>query len=359
MCPSMSETNKHKGEITTSPVSQMIGRQVLQPNCDRVPTLQKMRSLPKISPAPSIPSSTSTTPILNVEQQRTSTPPTSPRSLTMTSKFLVSSDPKKSKRYLIKAKSFSARVAPILNTTEYSSATLSITTSLILESPASKQEERKSRIAHYGRVPKPCSNIRTTAAPQATQSQKRCTFITTNSDPIFVAYHDEEWGVPVHDDRLLFELLVLTGAQVGSDWTSVLKKRQVFKDAFAGFYAELVANFSEKKMMSISVTCGIDLSKVRGVVDNANRVLQVTREYGSLEKYLWGFLNNKPMSTNYKTTHKIPVKTSKSESISKDMMRRGFRSVGPTVIHSFLQAAGLTNDHLISCQCHAKCAAMA
>uniref|UniRef100_A0A7N0UGE6 DNA-3-methyladenine glycosylase I n=1 Tax=Kalanchoe fedtschenkoi TaxID=63787 RepID=A0A7N0UGE6_KALFE len=132
-----------------------------------------------------------------------------------------------------------------------------------------------------------------------------------------------------------------------------------FREAFAGFDAEVVTKFSEKQMMSDSVTCGMDLSKVRGVVDNANRILEVTREFGSLDKYFWGFVNNKPITTNYKSTHKMPVKTSKSESISKDMMKRGFRSVGPTVIHSFTQAAGLTNDHLIFCQQHAKCAAMA
>ncbi|CAL0303663.1 unnamed protein product [Lupinus luteus] len=178
-------------------------------------------------------------------------------------------------------------------------------------------------------------------------------------DPIYIAYHDEEWGVPVHDDKMLFELLVLIGVQVGSDWTSILKKRQGFRTAFSEFDAAIVANLNYKQMMSISSEHGIDISIVRGVVDNANRILEIKKDFGSFGKYIWSFVNHKPMSTQYKFGHKIPVKTSKSESISKDMVRRGFRFVGPTMLHSFMQASGLTNDHLITCHRHMQCTLLA
>ncbi|KAL2244485.1 UNVERIFIED_CONTAM: putative GMP synthase glutamine-hydrolyzing [Sesamum indicum] len=226
-------------------------------------------------------------------------------------------------------------------------------------------EQRKLRIAHYGRTaPKSsppnnnndrysCNLTANNSAP--VQQEKRCSFITPNSDPIYVAYHDQEWGVPVHDDKLLFELLVLTGAQVGSDWSSVLRKRQDYRDAFSGFDAEIVSKYSEKKMSWMSGEYGMELSLIRGVVDNSKRILEIKKEFGSFDKYLWGFVNEKPMVTQYKWLHKIPAKTSKSETISKDMVRRGFRLVGPTVIHSFMQAAGLTNDHLITCPRHSQC----
>ena len=121
------------------------------------------------------------------------------------------------------------------------------------------------------------------------------------------------------------------------------------------FEAEAVAKFSEKEINAISIEYKVDISKVRGVVENATKILEVKKTFGSLERYLWGFVNHKPISTNYKLSHKIPVKTSKSESISKDMVRRGFRFVGPTVVHSFMQAAGLTNDHLLTCYRHTPC----
>lgn len=169
----------------------------------------------------------------------------------------------------------------------------------------------------------------------------------------------------------------------------------VFREAFSGFDAETVATYTDKQMVSISTQYDIDISRVRGVVDNSNRILevrinlscllyvsqqqcplvhnwiksidyicflwmlQIKKEFGTFEKYIWGFVNHKPISTQYKFGYKIPVKTSKSESISKDMVRRGFRFVGPTVVHSFMQAAGLTNDHLITCHRHLPCTLLA
>lgn len=251
-------------------------------------------------------------------------------------------------------------------------APLSYASSLITESPGSiaavrreqvalQQAQRKMRIAHYGRSKSAHFEkiVPLDSKIKPAVEDRRCSFITPNSDPIYVAYHDEEWGVPVHDDKMLFELLVLSVAQVGSDWTSILKKRQDFRNAFSSFDSEIVANFSDKQMVSISSEYGIDINRVRGVVDNAIRILQIKKEFGSFDKYIWGFVNNKPFSPQYKSGHKIPVKTSKSETISKDMVRRGFRSVGPTVVHSFMQAAGLTNDHLTTCHRHLHCTLIA
>lgn len=237
------------------------------------------------------------------------------------------------------------------------------------EQVAVMQVQRKMRIAHYGRSKsaKYDSSTKLTSYsfdPNSLTStinvreEKRCTFITPNSDPIYVTYHDEEWGVPAHDDKMLFELLVLTGAQVGSDWTSVLKKRQQFREAFSGFDEEIVSKYSEKKITSISSEYGIEVSLVRGVVDNSKSIIEIKKGFGSFNNYIWGFVNHKPIATQYKSSHKMPVKTSKAEGISKDMVRRGFRQVGPTVIHSFMQAAGLTNDHLTTCPRHHQCVAL-
>nr|GEW24202.1 DNA glycosylase [Tanacetum cinerariifolium] len=201
--------------------------------------------------------------------------------------------------------------------------------------------QRKLKIAHYGRLTSakydscskltslfdPNSLINTTNINNNVTEEKRCSFITPFSDPIYVAYHDEEWGVPIHDDKLLFELLVLTVAQVGSDWTKVLKNRQQFREAFSGFVAETVSKFTDKDITAISTSYGIEVGFIRGVVDNSNCILEIKKAFGSFDKYIWGFVNHRPIATNYKLNHKMPVKTSKSEAISKDMLRRGFRQI--------------------------------
>ncbi|KAL6616218.1 hypothetical protein ACP70R_038488 [Stipagrostis hirtigluma subsp. patula] len=240
------------------------------------------------------------------------------------------------------------------------------------EHVAMAQAQRKQRIAHYGRTAsfsrvegRVGATATAAAEPLAATAaatghdEKRCSFITPYSDPLYVAYHDEEWGVPVHDDELLFEMLTLSGVQVGADWTSILKRRHVYREAFSGFNVDAVAKYTEKQMAALSSDFGLDLGTIRGVVNNACRILEVRRDFGSLDKYVWAFVNNKALSPCYKYSRKIPVKTSKSESISKDMVRRGFRFVGPTVIHSFMQAVGLTNDHLVSCPRHRVCSAAA
>ncbi|GLT67223.1 hypothetical protein SLA2020_395470 [Shorea laevis] len=376
----MSKAKVTLGLEMTPAVAKINGRPVLQPTCNRVPSLDRRNSLKKVSPkSPPPPPS----PLPSPPKASLTTPPISPKSksprppaikrgsdingLNSSSEKVVSptnSVPKTLDRK--KSKSFKEGEAP-----------LSYPSSLILEAPGSiaavrreqmalQQAERKLRIAHYGRSKSAKFEVKivplettTLSETESIEEKKRCSFITPNSDPIYVAYHDEEWGVPVHDDKMLFELLVLSGAQVGLDWTSILKKRQDFRDAFSGFDAEAVANFTDKQMMAISSDYGIEISRVRGVVDNSNRILKVKEEFGSFERYIWGFVNHKPISTQYKFVHKIPVKTSKSECISKDMVRRGFRFVGPTVVHSFMQAAGLTNDHLTTCHRHLPCTLLA
>ncbi|KAK6240287.1 Methyladenine glycosylase - like 1 [Theobroma cacao] len=380
----------HKDSNIASTVAEINGRPVLQPPSNQITSSDKRNSLKKISsnsPALSAPLQLSNSRARAVKATMPSlSPPISPKSPRPTalkrgkdSNELNSSSEKviaprcnvKLDSTVKKPKNASGGGVALTSVdAKYSSSFM------VLEAPGSIaaarreqvamiQEQRKMRIAHYGRTKsakyerKMVGLDSSAARTAARQAQRRCSFITVNSDPVYAAYHDEEWGVAVHDDQLLFELVVLIGAQVGSDWTSVLKKRQDFREAFSGFDAEVIAGFSEKNILSISSDYGIDVSQVRAAVDNANRILEVRKEFGSFNNYLWGFVNHKRIVTQYKSCHKIPVKTSKSEAISKDMVRRGFRFVGPTVIHSLMQAAGLTNDHLITCPRHLQCIALA
>ncbi|KAI5072528.1 hypothetical protein GOP47_0012634 [Adiantum capillus-veneris] len=210
--------------------------------------------------------------------------------------------------------------------------------------------QRKLRVSEYGRKPAKAGRV----APDvptlisANAEPQRCKFITAQSDPLYVAYHDEEWGVGVHDDRSLFELLVLAGAQVELSWTMILHKRELYRNVFCGFDPAVVASFKEKHIRSLEADKTLQLqdAKIRGVVENAQRVLEVVEEFGSLDTYFWSFLNYKPMINDFRYPKQLPAKTSKSEFISKDLVRRGFRFVGPTIVYSFMQAAGMTNDHL-------------
>ncbi|KAI5420982.1 uncharacterized protein LOC127075618 [Lathyrus oleraceus] len=381
MCSSKTKVTTVGIEITTtatSPVAKINGRPVLQPTCNRVPNIERRNSIKKLPPPtlPPLQTKTSSTPPLSPKLLKSPRPTPTPTKRINESNLLNTSSekivtPRNSTKTLTLKKSKSFKEGSCGNSTESS---LSYSSSLITDSPGSiaglrreqmalQHAQRKMKIAHYGRSKSakfeslvvPLDTLNNLASKTSQVEEKRCSFITANSDPIYIAYHDEEWGVPVHDDNMLFELLVLCGAQVGSDWTSILKKRQDFRTAFSEFNPATLANLTDKKMTSISLEYGIDISRVRGVVDNANRILEVNKEFGSFDKYIWSFVNHKPISTQYKFGHKIPVKTSKSESISKDMIRRGFRFVGPTMVHSFMQAAGLTNDHLITCHRHLQC----
>ena len=170
----------------------------------------------------------------------------------------------------------------------------------------------------------------------------------------YIKYHDEEWGVPVHDDNLHFEFLVLEGAQAGLSWAMILKKRENYRKAFAGFDPAKVARFSESKIEKMLLDPGIvrNRLKVNGAVNNAKRFLEVQKEFGSFDKYIWSFVNGKPIVNKWTSIKEIKSTTKESDLLSKDLIKRGFKFVGSTVLYSHMQACGLVNDHLVDCWRH-------
>ncbi|MFM8849201.1 MAG: DNA-3-methyladenine glycosylase I [Cytophagales bacterium] len=167
----------------------------------------------------------------------------------------------------------------------------------------------------------------------------------------YIRYHDEEWGVPVHDDQKHFEFLILEGAQAGLSWATILKKREGYRKAFANFDAEKVARFTEKRIEKILQNPDIvrNRLKVYAAVNNARQFLKVQREFGSFDKYIWQFVGGKPIVNKLKTLQEAKATTPESDALSKDLLRRGFKFVGSTVIYAHMQACGLVNDHLIGC----------
>ncbi|XP_077233590.1 DNA glycosylase superfamily protein isoform X2 [Tasmannia lanceolata] len=193
--------------------------------------------------------------------------------------------------------------------------------------------------------------------PESVLEKRRCGWITPKSDPLYASFHNEEWGVPVHDDRKLFELLVLSEALGELSWPTILNKRDTFRRLFDNFDAASIAKFTEKKILLLKASGSTLLSepKLRAVVENARQTLKVVEEFGSFSNYCWSFVNHKPIVNGFRYARQVPVKTPKAEAMSKDMMRRGFRCVGPTVIYSFMQTAGIVNDHLSSCFRYKEC----
>jgi DNA-3-methyladenine glycosylase I len=175
-----------------------------------------------------------------------------------------------------------------------------------------------------------------------------------DGDPIYLAYHDEEWGVPSHDQRHLYEMLTLEGAQAGLSWATILRKREGYRQAFVGFDPERVARFGTRDVERLLADPAIvrNRLKVESAVENARRVLEVHAELGSLAALLWGAVDNEPVVNRWTTVADIPAETDASRAISKELKRRGFRFVGPTVCYAFMQAAGLVNDHVVSCFRH-------
>ncbi|KAL2242761.1 UNVERIFIED_CONTAM: DNA-3-methyladenine glycosylase 1 [Sesamum indicum] len=187
--------------------------------------------------------------------------------------------------------------------------------------------------------------------------KKRCAWVTSNTDPSYAAFHDEEWGVPVHDDKKLFELLSFSTALAEITWPIILSKRHIFREVFLGFDPVAVSKLNEKKIATPGNPACSLLSelKLRAIVENARQICKIINELGSFDKYIWGFVNYKPIVGNFRYPRQVPIRTSKADTISKDLVRRGFRGVGPTVVYSFMQVAGITNDHLISCFRHHDC----
>jgi DNA-3-methyladenine glycosylase I len=178
---------------------------------------------------------------------------------------------------------------------------------------------------------------------------KRCAWVP-EGDPEYVAYHDDEWGVPSRDDRHLFEMLTLEGAQAGLSWATILRKRDGYRKAFANFDAAKVASFTQKDVERLLGDPGIvrNRLKVESTVNNAGRVLELE----SLSDYLWAFVDGEPIVNRWKTLGEIPAETAESKAMSKDLKKRGFRFVGPTVCYAFMQACGLVNDHTLDCFRH-------
>ena len=175
---------------------------------------------------------------------------------------------------------------------------------------------------------------------------KRCAWATT---PLSIAYHDEEWGVPVHDDKRLFEFLILEGAQAGLSWETILRKRDNYRAAFDGFDPRKVAKYDEPKVAALLQDAGIirNRLKINAAIGNAKSFLAVQREFGSFDDYVWRFVNNKPLKR--KSGQPLPARTELSDSLSKDLLKRGFKFVGSTICYSFMQAVGMVNDHDSTC----------
>ncbi|MDH3238107.1 MAG: DNA-3-methyladenine glycosylase I [Deltaproteobacteria bacterium] len=174
-------------------------------------------------------------------------------------------------------------------------------------------------------------------------------------DPLMISYHDEEWGVPVRDDRKLFEFLVLEGAQAGLSWRTVLRKREGYRKAFQGFDPERVARYDDKDVARLLSDPGIirNRAKVASAVGNARLVIAARAEFGSFGAYLWRFVGNRPIVNRFRTLSELPARSRESDVISRDMVKRGFRFVGPTICYAFMQAVGMVNDHLVDCFRHA------
>ncbi len=172
-----------------------------------------------------------------------------------------------------------------------------------------------------------------------------------NSDPIYIEYHDMEWGVPIHDDRKLFEFLILEGAQAGLSWITILKRRENYRKAFDRFDPEKVARYGAKKVRQLLADSGIirNRLKIESAIQNAKAFLKLQEEFESFDAYMWKFVGGKPKQNAWKTLKQIPAKTPESEAMSKDLIKRGFRFVGPTICYAHMQAVGMVNDHVIDC----------
>ncbi len=190
----------------------------------------------------------------------------------------------------------------------------------------------------------------------ARKERVRCAWV--GSDPLMIAYHDNEWGAPLHDDRLLFEFLILDGAQAGLSWITILRKREAYRRAFDGFDPERVARYREARVERLLADAGIvrNRLKIESAVTNARAFLAVREEFGTFDRYLWDFVGGKPVQNRLGKIGQIPATSPLSDLVSRDLKKRGFRFVGSTIVYAFMQAAGLVNDHLVACFRHAQVA---
>jgi len=175
-------------------------------------------------------------------------------------------------------------------------------------------------------------------------------------DPLYIAYHDEEWGVPLHDDRRLFEMLTLEGAQAGLSWITVLRKRESYRKAFDNFNVRRVAAYTEDKVAELLENPGIirNRAKIRSTINNAQRYLEVQKEFGTFDAFLWAYVDGKPVQNSYSGRSSLPATSEISDQLSKDLKKRGFGFVGSTIMYAYMQACGMVNDHLTECDWHKK-----
>ena len=195
----------------------------------------------------------------------------------------------------------------------------------------------------------------------AAKTKQRCEWTDANVDPRYLAYHDQEWGVPVHDDQKQFEFLILEGAQAGLSWWTVLNKRQGYRKAFADFDPEKVARFTDKRLARLAENPAIirNRAKIAAAVGNARAFLDVQEEFGSFDDYIWQFVDGSPIQNKWRRLKDIPATTPISDQLSKDLKRRGFKFVGSTIVYAHMQAVGMVNDHQVGCFRHKECARMA
>ncbi len=177
----------------------------------------------------------------------------------------------------------------------------------------------------------------------------RCPWATSEPN---ITYHDTEWGVPVHDDRKLFEFLILEGAQAGLSWSTILKKRENYRKAFDGFRADKIARYGARDVKRLLNDAGIvrNRLKVAATIQNAKAFLAVQKEFGSFDSYVWSFVGGKPKQNRWRSLSQVPARTTESDALSRDLLKRGFKFVGSTICYAFMQATGMVNDHLLSCR---------
>lgn len=196
---------------------------------------------------------------------------------------------------------------------------------------------------------KDCNETSKSIFMDNTNMKHRCAW--SGTDPLYNLYHDKEWGIPVHDDRKLFEMLTLEGAQAGLSWITILRKRENYRKAFDNFDAKKIVKYNAKKISSLMKNEGIvrNRLKIESVVSNAKAFLEVQKEFGSFDNYIWQFVGGKPIVNKRKSIKDIPPKTVEAEVMSKELKKRGFRFVGQTICYAFMQACGIVNDHEVKC----------
>ena len=188
------------------------------------------------------------------------------------------------------------------------------------------------------------------------KNKTRCQWVNLNS-PLYLRYHDEEWGVPVHDDKKLFAKLILDGAQAGLSWLTILKKRENYKKAFDNWDYKKIAKYNSQKIGDLLKNEGIvrNKLKIESVIKNAKSFIDIQKEFGSFDRYIWGFVDGKTIQNRFKKMSNLPAKTELSDAISKDLKKRGMNFVGPTIIYAYMQAIGIVNDHTIDCFRNKEC----